>query len=94
MTNGPTDDEVNAIITGNWTPGQVTAFEKAHEGLYQYQVGSLFLFDLTDPEFTTLDKALSHAIGLSKASIIGIWTSQDKGSELLYIVYNGEVFKK
>lgn len=31
-----TDQEITNILTGNWTPGQVAAFEQAHEPRQHY----------------------------------------------------------
>lgn len=31
--NGLTDEDINRLINGDWTPGQVESFERTHEGL-------------------------------------------------------------
>lgn len=62
-----------------------------------YQVGDLFDFQDSDPEFEDWQAACAHALKLSDESdevYIGVWTGQDDGSELKAIAYLGELFVK
>lgn len=60
-----------------------------------YQVGSLQFFKPDDPEFESYADALNEAVNLSiDDTAYGVWTGQQEGSELLAIVYGGEIFEK
>lgn len=61
----------------------------------KYQVGFLMGYESDDPEYGDWDSALSYALHIGQIDeTIGIWSSQDEGSDLLAIIYQGEVFKK
>lgn len=63
----------------------------------RYQVGQLTWLKDEDPVFDTIEQARAHAVKQSETvgqPIMGIWTDQDSGSELLEIVYEGESFAK
>lgn len=63
----------------------------------KYQVGSLTWLKDDDPVFETIEEARRQAIKKSEevgGQIMGVWTDQDSGSELLEIAYEGEVFSK
>ena len=59
-----------------------------------YQVGNVAFLDMDDPEFEKLKDAYNyaHTIG-GDDSVIGIWTSQKHGSELIALIYQGLVCK-
>ncbi len=69
-----------------------------------YQVGWLVEFTGEDPEYDSLETATNAAVALSLADeeknvcgharAAGIWTSQMEGSEIVRIVYMGEVFHR
>jgi hypothetical protein len=62
-----------------------------------FQTGSLLMPGSGDPEFDDEAAARDHAIALSEKddrAVIGVWTGQGHGSELLYIVHGGEIFRK
>ena len=67
---------------------------------HAYQVGDLTAFQENDPVFTgecAYIQALTQALAWSVENAdtpYGLWTTPDDGSELLRIVYNGEVFTK
>ncbi len=60
----------------------------------KYQVGSLAHFQQSDPIIEGYDKAVKHAMPKSKHGDMGIWTTQKKGSDLVAIVHEGEIFRK
>ena len=63
----------------------------------KYQVGDLTAFMDNDPEFDTREAAFDYAATYSDdhyEDVLGIWTSQDDGSELIAIAHNGELFRR
>lgn len=61
-----------------------------------WQVGELTRFDPADPELASKEEAIEMARIESRRHeerIYGVWTGQDHGSELVAIVYEGEVFR-
>jgi hypothetical protein len=64
----------------------------------RYQIGDLTHFRTDDPVVDSLNMALECALDMSgidsDPSAVGIWSSQDEGSELLFIAFGGELFKK
>jgi hypothetical protein len=80
-------------------PYASTREEKLVPRAKSYQVGDLHHYGKDDPVFDNWDDAVKHAFteitGNGYLDIAaGIWSGQDEGSELLAIVYQGEVFKK
>ncbi|MBN3761361.1 hypothetical protein [Burkholderia sp. Ac-20365] len=62
-----------------------------------YQVGELKCFKPDDPVVEGLLNAYQLALEMWRRddrSIIGVWTKQEDGSELVAIVYENEVFRK
>ncbi len=60
-----------------------------------YQVGSLLYYKQDDPTFEDREEAIDYAVDWSvDDDAYGVWAGQDEGSELLAIVYQGEVFEK
>lgn len=60
-----------------------------------YQYGSLIFLKDDDPEVEDYQSAVDKAVELSwDDSAYGVWTGQRQGSDLLAIVYGGEVFEK
>lgn len=63
----------------------------------KWQVGQLRDFRPDDPEFDDKNMAFDAATDLSEANeddVIGVWTDQDDGSELIAIAYQGELFRR
>lgn len=66
-------------------------------GTIRYQVGDLIYFQDSDPEFDEWQAAYVYALQLAEESdehLLGIWTSQEDGGELMAIVHQGDVFTK
>ena len=60
-----------------------------------YQVGKLEYCERDDPNFENWKEAVDSAVDKSMDdSVYAIWRGQEEGSELLAIVYQGEVFEK
>ena len=61
-----------------------------------YQVGDLEFFTEDDPVFEDRVDAESKAIEISRGNdaTIGVWTSQEEGSDLVSIAHQGELFRK
>lgn len=61
-----------------------------------FQVGLLINYKKDDPTFNTIGECVKHAksIDPERRKLIGIWTGQNAGSELIGICYEGEYFKK
>lgn len=83
--------------------GRVSAYQlyPRHKGekmpqAKSYQVGFLMQYESDDPEFDNWDDAVAQALKITGYldHAAGIWSSQEKSSKLLAIVYQGEVFKK
>lgn len=67
----------------------------------KYQVGKIQDLKEDDPLFNSLFEAYGYAIEKTTVSVMmwnntfwGVWTNQERGSELLAIVHNGDVFTK
>ena len=59
-----------------------------------YQIGKLLYPEKDDPEIADYWDAIKKAQELSiDDSIYGVWTSQGENSDLLAIIYQGEVFQ-
>jgi hypothetical protein len=64
-------------------------------GGFLFQVGYLSSFSCMDPEFHNEDVARAYTSTLHHSSRpVGFWSSQERGSELLEIYFDGEWFKK
>ena len=61
-----------------------------------YQVGDLQFYTQDDPTFETRVEAETDALkkALTDMSPVGVWTSQEEGSELVSIAHEGELFRK
>lgn len=64
-----------------------------------YQVGNLQCIDRGDPTFEHYHDAIRSALAWETeeswdpGETIGVWTSQEEGSELVAIIYQGQVFE-
>lgn len=60
-----------------------------------YQVGKLEYPESDDPNFESRKDAVASAVEKSiDDSCYAVWRGQEEGSELLAIIYQGEVFEK
>lgn len=60
-----------------------------------YQVGHLVHYQSDDPVFDNLESAERFALEASAGTDMpyGIWSTQEEGSEIIEIVYQGNFFK-
>ena len=60
----------------------------------KYQVGRLVHYTDEDPIFDSRTEADAYALEVSASGLepMGVWTSQDDGSDLLAIAHEGELF--
>ena len=57
-----------------------------------FQSGKLINPSEDDPTFDTYSKAVLHVTNDSERAPMGVWTSQEEGSELIAIIWNREAY--